>query len=271
MKFYLSLAAGLTISLSLSSAAFAQHYTQVNLDSNVSGVAEQPPDPQLVNAWGLARSSASTWWVSDEATGVATLYNGPGKKQSLVVTIPKSNPADKTFPTGTPTGVIPNNSPGDFPAAPGKSAAFIFATLDGSIAAWNPGVGLAQGANPPSTNAVTVARGDAGSGYTGLTTAFIDGNRYLYVANFLKGRIDVYDNTFTAIKLKGEDHGRDDHDFDDDRGGDNKPFTDDRLPRNYVPFNIQAIGNDLVVTYALHFAGNPFETPGPGLSYVDIY
>ncbi len=203
--------------------------------------------------------------------GVATLYDGPGAKQKLVVTIPKSNPADKTFPTGTPTGAIPNNSTTDFPAAPGKPAVFIFATLDGSIAAWNPGVALAQGANPPSTNAVTVARGDAGSGYTGLTTAFIDGNRYLYVANFLKGRIDVYDNTFTAIKLKGEDHGRDDHDFDDDKNGDNKPFTDDRLPRNFVPFNIQAIGNDLVVTYALHFAGNPFETPGPGLGYVDIY
>jgi hypothetical protein len=25
------------------------------------------------------------------------------------------------------------------------------------------------------------------------------------------------------------------------------------------------------VTYALHFAGNPFETPGPGLGFVDIY
>ena len=45
---------------------------------------------------------------------------------------------------------------------------------------------------------MTVARGAAGSGYTALTTAFIDGNRYLYVANFLKGRIDVYDNTFKA-------------------------------------------------------------------------
>jgi uncharacterized protein (TIGR03118 family) len=270
MKFNTSLAAGLTISLSLTSAAFAQHYTQVNLDANVSGVAEAV-DSQLVNAWGLARSSSSAWWVSDEATGFATLYNGPGAKQSLVVTIPKSNPADKTFPTGTPTGAIPNNSPTDFPAAPGKSAAFIFATLDGSIAAWNPGVGLAPGANPPSTNAVTVARGDADSGYTALTTAFVDGNRYLYAANFLKGRIDVYDNTFTAIKLKGEDHGRDDQDFNDDHNGDNKPFTDDRLPRNFVPFNIQAIGNDLVVTYALHFAGNPFETPGPGLGYVDIY
>ena len=45
---------------------------------------------------------------------------------------------------------------------------------------------------------------DDGSGYTGITSAFIDGKRYLYVANFLKGRIDVYDNAFTAIKLKGD-------------------------------------------------------------------
>ncbi len=267
MKFFPSVVADAAIFLLTSSAVFAQHYEQVNLDANVSGVAEAP-DPQLVNAWGLARASGGVWWVSDEAMGVATLYNGPGAKQGLVVTIPKSDPNDKTFPTGTPTGVISNANTTDFPAAPNKPAAFVFATLDGSIAAWNPGVGLAPGANPPSTNAVTVARGDAGSGYTALTTAFIDGNRYLYVANFLKGRIDVYDNGFKPVKLKKDNDSR--HD-DDRNSGDDQPFTDDRLPRNFVPFNVQAIGNDLVVTYALHFAGNPFETPGPGLGYVDIY
>ena len=49
-------------------------------------------------------------------------------------------------------------------------------------------------------------------------------------------------------------------------------FTDDRLPNDYVPYNVQAIGNDLVVTYALHPAGSgPKETDGPGLGYVDIY
>jgi uncharacterized protein (TIGR03118 family) len=267
MKFFPSVIADGAIFLFLSTAVFGQHYTQVNLDANVSGVAEAT-DSQLVNSWGLARASGGVWWASDNATGVATLYNGPGAKQGLVVTIPKSDPNDKTFPTGTPTGVISNANTNNFPAAPNKPAAFIFATLDGSIAAWNPGVGLAPGANPPSTNAVTVARGDAGSGYTGLTTAFIDGNRYLYVANFLKGRIDVYDNGFKPVKLKSVD---DDKRHDNDSDGDDQPFTDDRLPPNFVPFNVQAIGNDLVVTYALHFAGNPFETPGPGLGYVDIY
>src|SRR5882757_3995283 len=170
MKFFPSVVADAAIFLLTTSAVFGQHYEQVNLDANVTGVAEAA-DPQLVNAWGLARASGGVWWVSDEASGVATLYNGPGAKQGLVVTIPKSDPNDKTFPTGTPTGVIASSNTTDFPAAPGKPAAFIFSTLDGSIAAWNPTVGLAQGANPPSTNAVTVARGAAGSGYTCLASA----------------------------------------------------------------------------------------------------
>ena len=266
-SFFPSIAATFAAALLVNTAS-AQRYEQVNLDSNVAGNAEAP-DPQLINGWGLARSSGSPWWVSDEATGVSTLYNGAGAKQQLVVTIPKSNPNDPTFPNGTPTGMISNSNSTDFPVVPGKPAAFIFSTLDGSIAAWNPTVGVAAGANPPSKLAMTVARGEAGSGYTGLTAATIDGNRYLYAANFLKGRIDVYDSGFQPVKLKA-DH---DHHFDIDDfiGGNDKPFTDERLPRNFVPFNVQTIGNDIVVTYALHFAGNPFETPGPGLGYVDIY
>jgi hypothetical protein len=92
MKFFSQLAASVTLTMSLSSAVLAQHYTQVNLDANVSGVAEAT-DAQLVNGWGLARGSGSVWWVSDEATGLATLYDGPGTKQTLVVTI--QNPIRK--------------------------------------------------------------------------------------------------------------------------------------------------------------------------------
>lgn len=271
MKFFSQLAASVTLTMSLSSAVLAQHYTQVNLDANVSGVAEAT-DSQLVNGWGLARGSGSVWWVSDEATGLATLYDGPGTKQTLVVTIPKSNPKDKTSPNGTPTGIISNGSKTDFLLAATKPAIFIFSTLDGTIAGWNPTIGVAPGSNPPSTNAVTVVRTTDGSGFTGLTAASIDGKRYLYAANFLKGRVDVFDNSFKLVKLKGDDHGHDPY-FDDGRffGDNDRPFSDERLPRNFVPYNVQAIGNDIVVTYALHFPGEPFETPGPGLGYVDIY
>jgi hypothetical protein len=102
MKFFPSVVADAAIFLFLSSAVFAQHYTQVNLDANVTGAAEAA-DAQLVNAWGLARSSGSTWWVSDEATGFATLYNGPGAKQSLVVRFPSPSPTTRRFQRALPT------------------------------------------------------------------------------------------------------------------------------------------------------------------------
>ena len=43
------------------------------------------------------------------------------------------------------------------------------------------------------------------------------------------------------------------------------------LPRDHVPFNVQAMENDIVVTYVLHQEGNLFETDGSGLGNVDIY
>jgi uncharacterized protein (TIGR03118 family) len=239
--------------LSICAAASAQRYTETKLVSNTSGVAEVT-DPQLVNSWGLARTSGAAWWSSDNKTGFATLYNGPGVKQSLVVTIPPADPTNKQTPIGSPTGVISNSSLTDFLLAPGTPADFIFVTADGTIAAWNPNVALAQGAAPPSTHAVTVVKTSDGSVYTGLTTGFVENKQYLYTANFGKGRVDVYDNAFHPIDLGGDE-----------------PFVDNYLPRNFVPFNVQNIGNDIVVTYALHQPGDRIETDGPGLGYVDIY
>ena len=111
------------------------------------------------------------------------------------------------------------------------------------------------------TEAVIKVRTKDGSSYTGLTAAKINGNTFLYAANFTKGRVDVWDNAFNkvALTITGKttfsQHG---------------PFTDDFLPPNFVPFNVQTIGNDIVVTFVLH-EGGPFETDGPGLGYVDIF
>jgi uncharacterized protein (TIGR03118 family) len=268
MKTFLRLAVSATIALSPGALAFGQHYTQTNLVSNTSGVAAVT-DPSLVNPWGLTSSASSPWWVSDNATGLSTLYTGAGAKQGLVVTIPPANPNNSKTPTGTPTGTIFNGSTTDFLLAPGDPALFLFATIDGSIAGWNPSVGLAAGAKPPSTHAITVVTTTDGSSYTGLTSALVDGNRYLYAANFTNGRVDVYDNAFHRVHLPGDDGN---HRFDDDGYfNGNRPFVDEQLPRSFVPFNVQAIGNDIVVTYVLHQEGQPFETDGPGLGYVDIF
>ena len=257
------------LSLIAGAACFGQHYNQTNLVSNALGVAPVT-DPQLINPWGLSRSSGSPWWISDNATGFSTLYDGAGTKQSLIVTIPPSDPNNKNTPTGTPTGTIANSSQTDFLLAPGKPAAFLFSTIDGTIAGWNPTVALAQGATPPSTHAVTVVKTSDGSSYTGLTSAFIDGKRFLYAANFTKGRVDVYDNAFHLVDLHKHHLNEDAADHDHDHSADNS-FADENLPRNFVPFNVQAIGNNIVVTYVLHEEGSRFETDGPGLGFVDIF
>jgi uncharacterized protein (TIGR03118 family) len=257
------------LSLIAGVACFGQHYNQTNLVSNTSGVAPVT-DPQLINPWGISRTSGSPWWVSDNATGFSTLYDGAGTKQSLIVTIPPADPNNKNTPTGTPTGTIANSSQTDFLLAPGKPAAFLFSTIDGTIAGWNPTVAVAQGAAPPSTHAVTVVKTSDGASYTGLTSAFIEGKRFLYAANFTKGRVDVYDNAFHLVNLRERPFNEDSADHDHGHSAEDA-FVDENLPRNFVPFNVQAIGNNIVVTYVLHEEGSRFETDGPGLGFVDIY
>src|SRR5258708_7605604 len=195
MKMSLRVTASAVLAMITQAACFGQQYTQTNLVSNTPGVAPVT-DPQLINSWGLSRASSSPWWVSDEATGFSTLYNGAGVKQSLVVTIPPADPTNKNTPTGTPTGTIANGSQTDFLLAPGKPALFLFSTNDGTIAGWNPAVA--------ATLAVTVVKTTDGSSYNGLTSAFINGKSYLYAANFNKGRVDIYDNAFQPVKLSIE-------------------------------------------------------------------
>lgn len=248
---------------------YAQHYNETNLVTNST-------DSSLVNPWGLARSSSSPWWVSDNRTGMSTIYNGLGTKLGLKVKIP----AAVSGKTGTPTGVIYNGSTTDFLLPGGKPAAFIFCTLDGLIVGWNFSAGV-----------VTEVKTTNHSSYTGLTSAVVNGRRYLYAANFNTGHVDVYDNMFHPVHMQpdnqdgmfmgggqtfmGGDQGfmHGDQGYNDGRGFmDGGPaFMDDHLPEDYVPFNVQAIGNDIVVTYALHEEGSLFETDGPGLGYVDIY
>src|ERR1700681_1333675 len=97
------------------SVMFAQHYTETDLVSSIPLIGTNPTnghDTQLVNAWGLTRSAASPWWISDNGTGLATVYNGVGTKvQTLIVTIPVP-PGVTTH--ASPTGAVVNGTPTDF-------------------------------------------------------------------------------------------------------------------------------------------------------------
>src|SRR5512133_547430 len=115
-------------------------FNQVNLVSDIPGLALHT-DPDLVNPWGLSHSATSPFWVSDNGTGLSTLYNGAGTKQALVVTIPP--PAGSAPGTiSKPTGQVFNGT-ADFVVTNGTTSAasrFIFATEDGTISGWNPAV-----------------------------------------------------------------------------------------------------------------------------------
>jgi uncharacterized protein (TIGR03118 family) len=42
-------------------------------------------------------------------------------------------------------------------------------------------------------------------------------------------------------------------------------------PTILFPFNVQATGDNIVVTYAMHEEGSTKSIPGPGLGYVDVF
>lgn len=87
--------------------AFGDTYSWTNFRSDIAGVA-QHTDSNLVNPWGMAVSPNGTIWVSDNGTGVSTLYHQDGTAVSLVVTIPT---AFQNRGTGNPTGVVFNGTP----------------------------------------------------------------------------------------------------------------------------------------------------------------
>ena len=233
-----------TATLTLATTASAQHhYQQTNLVSDVPGMAAAT-DPSLVNPWGLSRSAASPWWVADNGPGLSTLYNGTGVKQGLVVTIPP--PMGQTD-TSTPTGTVFNPS-GDFQVGPAGTtlpARFLFATEDGTIAGWNPT------ANP--TTAITKVDWSGKAVYKGLTLGQIGSANYLYAANFFSGKVDVFDKDFNPVDLG------------------TMAFTDPHLPMGYAPFNVQAIGSQIFVTFAKQDAEKIDEVAGPGRGYVDVF
>ena len=110
--------------------ARADTYSWENLQSDIAGVAAHV-DPNLVNSWGMAVGSTGTIWVSDNGTGVSTLYNQDGTANPLVVAIPAKEP----HKAGNPTGVVFNSTEFFKVTKNGNSqpSLFIFVNEDGTI------------------------------------------------------------------------------------------------------------------------------------------
>ena len=86
-------------------------YVVTNLVSDLPNTAAVQ-DPNLKNAWGVAFTpAASPFWINDNATGLATLYDGDGTIVPLVVTIPcppTAGQGSSCPQTAAPTGMVWN-------------------------------------------------------------------------------------------------------------------------------------------------------------------
>src|SRR5262245_37994941 len=86
----LALIVGLSSLVLTANTATADSFIQTNLVSDIPTLAAAA-DSNLKNPWGVSESPMSPFWVSDQQTGVATLYSVTAAgvtKVPLTVTIP---------------------------------------------------------------------------------------------------------------------------------------------------------------------------------------
>lgn len=205
-------------------------------------VAAAHIDGNLKNPWGVAFNPQGFAWVADNGTNVATLYDGNGVPQSLIVAIPSGKNG-----SASPTGIVFNGTQSFTVTENGKSgvAAFIFAGEGGTITAWAPAVG-------PTNAFVMYDDGTGGAVYKGLALATMNNANFLYATDFHNNKIDVFNTSFNKVTMPGG-------------------FTDPAMPAGFAPFGIQLIGSNLFVTYAMQDSARHDDVAGAGLGMVDVY
>jgi uncharacterized protein (TIGR03118 family) len=226
----------LGLGLALALPAAATPFRVVNLVTDDQTVnAAQITDPHLINAWGISHSGTSPFWVSSNGQGISTLYqvdplSNATTKLGLEVAIPGAgNVTGQVFNIGSAGG----NFNGD---------AFLFVSEDGTISGWRGSLG---------TTAETLQAAADTNSYKGSAISLINGNAYLYSADFKGAQIDVLKGNVAAPDLTGS-------------------FIDLGILSDFAPFNVQNLNDILYVTYAKVGADGDDEK-GPGNGFVDAF
>jgi len=201
--------------LLLLTAAVILYSNQALAQYTLTSLVTTTQDPHLRNGWGMAYLPTGPFWISDEDTGLSTVYDANGTIVPLVVTIPPASTG-----TGSPTGMVANTTTGFVITQNGKSApaAFIFNTLDGTISGWASSVN--------SGSAVIAVNNGGKANYTGLAMGNVGTQPVLYAANQATNKIEIYDSTFTLRKT----------------------FTDTKLTSMTV-YGVSFIKNLVIVTF----------------------
>lgn len=231
-----------------STRADAATFTWTNLQSDIAGVARRV-DPNLINPWGMAVSPNGIIWVSDNGTGVSTLYfqNGspaPNAANRLVVAIP---PSASNTDGANPTGIVFNDTPFFKVTKDGNSqpSVFIFVSEDGMISGWNPQLDLKHAI-------VAKDNGARDAVYKGASLGMANGHNFLFVTNFQSGKVETFNQNFQRVNPGG--------------------FVDPNIPADYAPFGIRNFNGQIFVTYAKRNPANPDDDlAGPGFGFVDVF
>jgi uncharacterized protein (TIGR03118 family) len=209
----------------------------------------QLTDPFLVNPWGISASLGSPFWLSDNGTGVSTLYSvNPTTNVATKVTLgsPPDPSGGVVIPppgSGNPTGQVFNSAG----AGAFNGNTFLFVSENGVISGWRNALGTtAEILQSPSD--ANVYKGTALETIGGP----IGGHSYLLSANFRAGTIDVLKGDTAAPDLTGK-------------------FLDPNLPAGYAPFNIAVLGSRIYVTYALQDSAKHDDDPGAGHGFVSAF
>ncbi|QWF72281.1 TIGR03118 family protein [Methylomonas paludis] len=157
-------------------------FIQQNLVTDDQSVnTAQITDTNLKNAWGIAYGPGGPFWLSDNATGVSTVYSvNPTTNVVAKVELTVNIPGD-----GSITGQVFNNNASAF-----SGDVFIFVSEDGTISGWGGGSATLQSAAPANV-------------YKGVAEAVVGSNSYLYAANFRANSIDVIAGSNGAPLLTG--------------------------------------------------------------------
>ncbi|HVT23146.1 MAG TPA: TIGR03118 family protein [Rhizomicrobium sp.] len=230
----LSVACAFAGGLAVASAQAAPISITNLITNDQSAQSAQITDPSLVNSWGISYLPTGPFWVSDNGTGVTTLYRidpatNATTKLGLTVTIPGD---------GSITGQTANLN---FGSGAFGGNLFVFVSEDGTISGWQSG-----------TSATVLQSGSDADVYKGTTVASVGGHSYLYSANFRAGTIDILKGDVAASDLTGK-------------------FIDPNLPTGYAPFNVQNINGTIYVTYAVPNAEKKDDVPGLGNGIVDAF
>jgi uncharacterized protein (TIGR03118 family) len=256
-------------------------------------------DPELINPWGIALrppGAGGHIWISNAGFGSSTTYigdvGGTPLYQDGLKSVHIDTPAFTDHGYSQVTGQVYNaasdiaGQPVEFfvagpadnwattPPTPvgtdSGAAKFVFVTKDGTINAWrtNTASGMTSAVvvkdySITSTTPLGLPQAPVYTGVAMTTAAFtlnaqgqkVADNR-LYVADFQNQRIQTFDNRWNDIST-GVSFAR--------------PAG---MPGSFSPFNVQALGDRLYVTYAEVQAQGEEpgeEVDGPGLGRVAAY